>query len=531
MPIHKRAALKSWAGTSTFFWAGTAATVGLGNLWQFPWLAGQHGGGYFVLMYLACLLLITMPLMLAETTLGLRSRHGIVLAMEGMARGSGLSRHWVWLGRLSILAGFLVLSITLVIGAICLAFVFDAALGSFRGASEVGLVRLLNGLVEDPHEYRDFMAWHGFMILLVGAVAVQGAIRGFERALRLAVPALLLLLVLLLGIALVHGDPETALERIAGLRPDDVSWPGLRAALIHAFYTVGLGLGVWAAFGAHMAMGTPLKRSVLAIVLTDTLIALMAGVVLYGFVLGAQGDGTEKGFALVFVALPLSLSQVAGGQIPATLVFMAIVLVAWTSSMALLAAVAGWFREWTGAPLRWSVTLVLVGAWVAGLATLFSFNVWSELTFLGATVFRWLELVSSGLLIPLVSIALALFLGWWVKPAFLFGLLGRTPRPVFLAWFWMLRLALPLVVVFVAISHGASSVRQLCDSGEVVWCEQDLEEMLLPGPRVLELSPSPPTRKILDDGRVAAPMLTEQSEPASATGRGQNTPSAPVRGE
>ena len=167
MPTPYQTHIGSFTRKSTFFWAAVGATVGLANLWQFPYLASLHGGGLFILLYLACLLLVTLPLMVTEAAIGRYARHGIVLAMDGLIRSAKQSRAWMAVGRLSILAAFLVLSFTAVFGAIALAYVFFGALGRFSGAGEPEATGILAGLVSDPKAYRVFMGWHVFFLLLV----------------------------------------------------------------------------------------------------------------------------------------------------------------------------------------------------------------------------------------------------------------------------------------------------------------------------------------------------------------------------
>lgn len=470
MPLVRHASLGLWTGRSTFFWAATAATVGLSNLWQFPWLASQHGGGYFVLLYFGFLLTITLPLMLAETALGRYSRHSMVLAMAGEVRKQYQSPRWIWIGRASVLSGFLVLSITLVIGSICLAYVFYGAFGRFQGADAPALVALLRGLVENPHEYRYFMGWHSLMILLVGAVALRRGRSGLERAVRLAVPLFVLMLLGMLW--WLWQRPSMAGSLALLLAPDhsEFTWGSVWVALSHAFYTLGLGLGIWAVMGAMMAPGTPMKRSILAVGVADTLIGVLAGVVIYALVLGVEGGVVTNGFGLVFVALPLGLSVEPYGQVIATIMFAAITLVAWTSALVLTESVTGWFREWTGSQRQGAVLLVLVAAWLVGLVVLFSFNIWSGATVAGLTPFRWIELLTSGILVPGVSVALALFLGWLVPVRHLEKLLGETAGWFVPVWRWTLRLVLPVVVTLVGVNYTVNAFKTLCDNGDLTWC-------------------------------------------------------------
>lgn len=482
MPTPYETAIGSWTRRSTFFWAATGATVGLSNLWQFPYLARSHGGGAFILIYLACLLLVTLPLMLTETAIGRHSRHGIVLAMDGLIRSARQPRWWMWAGRLSILSAFLVLSFTVVIGAICLAYVFYGALGRFSPGDELGAAALLNDLVANPSDYREFMAWHGFFIVLVLWVSVQGVVGGLERALRVVVPGFLVLLVALLLFSAHHGDVPAALQHMLSFRTDDVTWASLRAALFHAFFTLGLGMGVWAIFGSYMPAIAPLKRSVVAVVLMDTLIAVMAGLVLYALVLPHAPASGEQGFALLFLALPVSLAELPGSQFVTAALFLFVVLVAWTTSLALLEPVVGWFREWTGAPRGWSVFIIGSFTWFVGLGSMFSFNIWSDRVLLGGTLFRWLEIIASGLLIPVVSILLAVFVGWILTRSLAFRLIGKAPGLLARIWYWVLRVVLPLVVAMIGVSYSYASLRNLCDNGSSgVWCQP--VEVTMPGLR------------------------------------------------
>ncbi|MCK7547418.1 sodium-dependent transporter [Marinobacter koreensis] len=466
-------AIGSFTRKSTFFWASVGATVGLANLWQFPYLASRHGGGLFILIYLACLLLITLPLMVTEASLGRYSRHGIVLALDGLIRGARASRLWMFAGRLSILAAFLVLSYTLVFGAIALAYVFFGAMGEFSSASMGDAGGVLSGLVSDPDHYRRFVAWYTFFVILVVWVSMQGVVSGIERTMRVVVPGTLLLLAGLFVLSLWQGHMNDAVDQILGWHPADVTAGSVKAALFQAFFTLGLGMGVWTVFGAYTTSHTALKRSLLAVVLMDTLVAIVAGLMVYSLsAAGAEAD-SARGFGLLFISLPVNLAALPGSQVLIAVAFLMVVLVVWTTSVALMEPVIGWFREWTGAPRGVSSLLVGLMVWLAGLVSLLSFNLWAEIRFAGATVFRWLELFSGGLLIPLVASLVALFTGWCLTRRLALSLIGRAPRPVASIWYWVMRLVLPVVVAYIGISYILFSLSSLCQgSTGRLWCGQ-----------------------------------------------------------
>ena len=271
----------SFTRKSTFFWASVGATVGLANLWQFPYLASIHGGGLFILLYLACLLIVTLPLMVTEAVIGRHARHGIVLAMDGMVKNAGCSPFWRLAGPLSILAAFVVLSFTAVFGGIVLAYIFFGAADRFEGASAASATAVLSELVSDPGHYRQFMAWHVFFVILLVAVSARGVVKGLERSMRMIVPCTLLLMLVLFGLAAMRGSLQSGVDHVLVMRPEQVTAASLKAAFFHAFYTLGLGMGVWAIFGAYSTSHTRLKRSILAVVLMDTLVAIMAGLMMF----------------------------------------------------------------------------------------------------------------------------------------------------------------------------------------------------------------------------------------------------------
>lgn len=508
---------------STFFWASVGATVGLANLWQFPYLASLHGGGLFVLIYLACLLLVTLPLMVTESALGRYSGHGIVLAMDGLIRSTRCSRSWMLAGRLSVLAAFVVLSYTAVFGSIALAYVFFGAMGRLSSGSEVEAASVLSGLVSDPGHYRYFMAWHAFFLLLVIWVSVQGVARGLERTMRVVVPGALALMLVLFGLAAWHGRIDGAFAHILEMRPEDVSFGSIKAALFHAFFTLGLGMGVWTVLGTYTTPDTRFKRSILAVVLMDTLVAVLAGLMIFALANGSTDFDGKRGFSLLFISLPVSLAQFPGSQLIIASAFLLVVMVVWTTSLALMEAVVGWLREWTGAPRGISSVLVGLMVWLAGLVTLLSFNLWAEYRLYGASLFRWLELFTGGLLIPLVAILIALFTGWCLTRRLAHQLLGRTPGLFAGVWYWDMRAVLPVVVAYVGIMYTAFSLDNLCDNGSAaLWCER-------PEPLVLEIAPDGAPAGEHEASVSAEPGRGPSSDEAKSTDGEQKT--APEAGE
>ncbi|QSP95064.1 sodium-dependent transporter [Marinobacter salinisoli] len=520
MPTPYQTPIGSFTRKSTFFWAAVGATVGLANLWQFPYLASLHGGGLFILLYLGCLLLVTLPIMVTEATIGRYSRHGIVLALDGFVRSAKVSRAWVLAGRFSVIAAFLVLSFTAVFGAIALAYVFFGAMGRFTDVGDAEAGRILSGLVSDPKEYRLFMAWHALFLILVIWVSVQGVVKGLERTLRVVVPGMLLLMLGLFALSAWQGQVNSAVSQILAMHPEDFTFESVRVALFHAFFTLGLGMGVWTIFGAYTAVGTSLKRSLLAVVLIDTLVAILAGMMMFSVAASGGGllDG-ERGFGLLFVSLPVTLGQLPASQFVIAAVFLMVVLIVWTTSLALMEPIVGWFREWTGAPRGWSALLVGAVVWFAGLGTLLSFNVWAGERLAGGTLFRWVELVTGGLLIPTVAILVSVFFGWKLTRSLSRRILGEGPGIFLVTWTWVMRLVVPVVVLFIGVQYMVSSLAHLCDSGsDGLWCGQPSVLTEIEGQRLDEPNASvqdAPPPQLPAGGEFDVPKHKSPQEPAS----------------
>lgn len=508
----------SFTRKSTFFWASVGATVGLANLWQFPYLASIHGGGLFILLYLACLLLVTLPLMVTEAVLGRHSRHGIVLAMDGLVKNAGCSPLWRLAGPLSVIAAFVVLSFTAVFGGIVLAYVFFGAIDRFGSATQASATGILSDFVSNPARYREFMAWHAFFLILVVWVSAQGVVKGLERSLRILVPCALLLMLALFILSASHGRLDAGVNQILALRPDDVGFDSLQAAFFYAFYTLGLGMGVWAIFGAYSTSHTRLKRSVLAVVLMDTLVAIMAGLMMFSVALDDAGLDGERGFGLLFISLPVTLAQLPYNQVVITAVFLLVVMIVWATAIALLEPVVGWFREWIGAPRGWSSVIAGVAVWAAGLLTLLSFNLWADVQFAGGTMFRWLELVTGGLLIPLVAILIATFAGWCLTRRYAASILGNAPVVMRKIWYWVMRLVLPVVIAWIGLQYTMFSLSNLCDNGgTAIWCGEEYTPA--------ERAPARPDGE--PEAREVAPETDgDSSEPGAGEGEGEGGLSA-----
>lgn len=437
--------LGSWGSRWTFILAATGSAVGLGNIWKFPYMAGENGGGAFVAVYLLCLFLVGVPLLVAEVMLGRRGRHNPVGSMARLVDRSGSRKHWIWAGRLGAIAGVLILSFYSVVGGFSLAYVFSSALGRFVDASPESVVGVFDALQDSTLA---LAGWHTLFLALVMAVSVRGVSQGLGKSLRIIMPMLFLLLGVLLWYSWNYGDFDRGLVFLFDFSFHQLSWSSSLGALGHAFFSLSLGMGVMMAFGAYMPGSSSIGGSVVTIAVLDTVVALGAGLVIFPIVF-AGGLDPAAGFGLMFNALPLALGNLPYSHFVGTLFFVLITLAAWSSAISILEPSAAWVQERWGLSRALSVIMVGVVVWLLGMGTVFSFNIWADAKLLGTNFFGWIDFISSKVMLPVVGLLVALFAGWKLAEADSRDELAMRAPWVFLAWQWLIRYLVPIAIVVI----------------------------------------------------------------------------------
>ena len=221
-----------WSSRFAFILAATGSAVGLGNIWKFPYITGENGGGAFVLIYLFCIAVIGIPIMIAEVMIGRRGRQSPINTMRALAYEEKASPYWKWLGWAGVLTGFLILSYYSVIAGWAIAYVFRAGSGLFTGLTPDGVKTVFNDLIGEPER---LLAWHTIFMVMTMAVVARGVGGGLEKAVRLLMPALLALLLVLVGYAWNSGSFEQGVSFL--FEPDfsEIDANGVLIAMGHAF--------------------------------------------------------------------------------------------------------------------------------------------------------------------------------------------------------------------------------------------------------------------------------------------------------
>lgn len=407
----------TWSSPRAFVVTAAGAVIGLGNIWRLPQLAGDYGGGAFIIVYVLALVAMALPLLVAQLALGRGRRADLVAMIGAWAASHGLSRWWRWLGGLALVGAALVLSYTSVIAGWSMAYLVRSAAGALAALPAQGLHQEFVTLVGDPERG---LGWHTMFMVAVALAVAHGVRRGLEPVARwLLAVAFLALVALVVAAALGEGAaPAAALFWRMDFAA--LGWRGAFEALHQAFFSLSLGVGVMLAFGVYLRDDTPLLPAALAVVALDALFACAAGFAVSALVFAA-GATPSAGLALVFEAMPAAV-----GAPTAALFYLMVLLVALTSATALMEPVVVWaMRAYRTDRLTASTGAGLV-IWFMGLGTLLSFNLLAEATLLGRTVFDWLALISADILLPLVGLLLCLFAGRFIPAPALARAWGDT---------------------------------------------------------------------------------------------------------
>ena len=437
----------AWASRWIFILAATGSAVGLGNIWKFPYITGENGGGAFVLVYLFCILIVGVPIMMAEVLIGRRARQSPINAMREVAIESGHSGKWSLVGWMGVLAGFMIFSFYSVVAGWVLYYIAGMGTGDFIAIGSDDAGKVFNNLLAD----RDtLLIWHSIFVVMVMLVIAGGVQKGLENAVKFLMPALFVLLLVLLGYSIQSGGFAQGWDFMFHFDASALTWDAVLTALGHSFFTLSLGMGAIMAYGSYMPKKASIGSAVLTIAAMDTVVALIAGLAIFPIVF-VNGMDPGAGPGLMFITLPVAFGQMPGGQIFGFLFFLLVGIAAWTSAISLIEPATAWLVEkfgWKRLP-----ACVVLGAivWVLGVAALGSFNFLSDVKLAGFTIFDFMDFVTSNIMLPLGGLFVAIFAGWFMKRYASEHELAITSPSIFNAWYIVLRYIAPVAVAIIFI--------------------------------------------------------------------------------
>jgi neurotransmitter:Na+ symporter, NSS family len=441
---------ETWSSRRTFLLAAIGSAVGLGNIWRFPYITGVNGGGAFVIIYLVCILVIAIPLLMAELAIGRRGGQSPIRSMQRLAAENGRSRFWHSLGWLSIITPTVGLMYYSVVAGWTLDYAINAASGTFSNYDGARSGEGFAAMSGNP--VRMMWSQGGFLLLTV-AIVVGGVRHGLERAVRYLMPGLALILVVLVIYAAVTADFSGAL--LFMFKPDfsKVTSSTVLMAIGQAFFSVNVAVGALITYGAYMPKEVSIPKVSALIAFADTGVALMMGLVIFPLVL-SYGLQPGEGPGLVFVTLPIAFGQMPFGIVFGALFFLLMAIAALTSSIGMLEPSVSRLEELKGFR-RVPATIVMgIFIWVFGLLALFSFNVLAGFTpldhfplFEGKGIFDLFDFVTANILIPAGGLLIALFAGWMMTRDSIRAELGLKQETALRLWRSLVRIVAPLAII------------------------------------------------------------------------------------
>ena len=396
---------EQWGSKLGFILAAAGSAVGIGNIWKFPSMAGENGGGAFTIVYLACILIVGLSIVVAEFVIGRKTQLSPVGAFEQLAPSS----NWKWVGYLGVAAAFVILSFYGVVGGWILKYIIDSLSGGFAilsGNTEAAGT-VFNSFITStfsPIIYQ--VLFMGLCIFII----VQGVKGGIEKWSKIMMP----LIVVLLGVLAIRGMTlEGGMEGLSFLfnpRFEDLTASAIVLALGHSFFTVSLGMGTMITYGSYLNKKQNLVTSALWVIFLDTAIAMLAGVAIFTTVF-ALGANPAEGPGLIFVVLPSIFPQIAGGAVWGTLFFILLFMAALTSAISILEVVTAYFIDQKGwsrkkATIQFGSIITIVGIFCS-LSLGGGINITG---FLGMPFFDFMDYLSAKYMLPIGGMFTAIFI-------------------------------------------------------------------------------------------------------------------------
>ena len=437
-----------WSSRMTFILAVTGSAIGLGNIWKFPYIAGDNGGGAFVLIYLICIFVIGFPIMVSEIMIGRKGRRNPITSMKILGLEEQGSENWKWVGLIGLMAGFIILSYYSVIAGWTLHYFKMSLLGDLSNLDSESAQIIFGELTGSAVTQ---LMYHTVFMAITVAIIAKGIKDGLERAVKLMMPGLLFILIVLLFYSILQGDFMAGVNFL--LMPDftKITSQSVLAAMGQAFFTLSLGMGCIVMYGAYLPKNESIIGTTTTIIFCDTMIALLAGMVIFPIVFQFGLKPTD-GPGLIFLTLPLAFNEITGGYIFSGLFFILLAFAAITSALSLLEPSVAWMIENKNYSRGKSALIIGVLIWLLGFLSIFSFNILSGFTFWKGTLFDNFDYLASNILLPLSGLLFTIFASWIMKKENSIEELSDVSRRVYKLWRFGARYIAPIGVILVFLN-------------------------------------------------------------------------------
>jgi len=399
-----------WSSRFAFIMASVGFAVGLGNIWRFPYVTGENGGSAFIVIYLLCAVAIGVPCLIAELMIGRRGQQSPPRSMARVAEESGRSRLWGSVGGLGVLTAFTIAVTYAVVVGWVLAYLYKAAMTGFANYDAVTASADFDNLLGSSG---GMLFWTLVGNVLVGAIIFAGVKGGIERAVSIMMP---LMFALLIGLGIYNIFAGGFAETLEWLFTPDFSKVGpdtLLAAVGQAFFSIGVGMGGMMTYGSYLPRSFSIPGAAVIVVFADTLVALLAGFVVFPAVFH-HGLDIGSGAGLIFQTLPVAFAQMPGGHLFSVLFFIMLAVAGVTSMVGLLESVTNWVDGRVKISRHVGTALVVATVTTCSVVSVLSYNVWADVGVAGMNFNEFTEFLYGQLFLPVSGLLIALFAGWFM---------------------------------------------------------------------------------------------------------------------
>ncbi|MAD47928.1 MAG: sodium-dependent transporter [Gammaproteobacteria bacterium] len=426
--------------------AATGSAVGLGNIWGFPYKAGTNGGGAFVLIYLACIIVIGIPIMISEIIIGRRAGNSPINAMRRVSIDSNQSSLWQFVGWSGIFAGALILSFYSVIAGICLNYIFISATssGAISASDQFGSV------ISSPG---NLLFWHSLFMILTALIVSAGVKDGIGKMVKILMPMLGFLMIFMVIYSMINGNFSQAISFLFAPDFSQVTSDTVLQAMGQAFFSLSLGMGSIMAYGAYMPKDQRVINTSFTVGSLDTLVAILAGLAIFPIIFAFNLE-PGSGPGLVFVSMLSAFNQMEFGYLIGPLFFVLLSVAALSSSISLLEPGVAFLAEEQILSRRRAAEIISFFVWVLGIGSALSFNMWSDLYLISDRNFLdSMDFVANQILLPLGGMLIAIFVGWFMKESLIKDEIGQINPIVYKLWRFFVKFVAPTCVAYIFLSQ------------------------------------------------------------------------------
>ncbi len=461
-----------WSSKLLFIFAATGSAVGLGNIWKFPWMTAENGGGAFVMIYIASVLFLALPIMCAEILIGKRGKQNPVNSLRTLSteasyyyqnepnsllnrtakvkkqfENNDIFSNWELVGWMGISAGILILSFYSVIAGWTLSYIIKSITGSFYLITAAGSSAKFESFIADPEK---LVLWHTIFMILTCFIVSKGIKSGIEQAIKFLIPGLF---VILIGLALYSSTLagfSDAMNYFFIADFDKVNSSVILSAMSMAFFSLSIGMGSLMIYGSYLSDDTSVFQVSTAVAISDTLVAILAGIIIFPIVFTYNLDPNTAGPGLIFQTLPIAFGAMDFGSFISTAFFILLFFAAITSSISLIEPAITFIVERFSISRLHATNILGLLTWTIGIFTVLSFNYLSTFLIFGMTIFDNIDYLTSKIMLPLGGLLMALFVGYVMNKSTVTDELNGNNSLVFI-WFKIIKILSPVLLIIIFI--------------------------------------------------------------------------------